>query len=176
MFNYTDMKLFVYLSIFIMLITSGLSNDLQRKSNRVISVMDFDQFEPWLHKQSDSVYVVNFWATWCAPCIREIPDFEQIHKEYSDRGVKVLLVSLDHPNRIDGHVVPFLDRLGVDSQVVLLDDPFANRWIPKVSEKWSGAIPATVIYNKDQKVFFEKELKFEELEEIIVPMISNIKH
>jgi thiol-disulfide isomerase/thioredoxin len=165
------MRLVICFIVLTSMIVSGYAMGHQHESNRVVTSLDFDQFEPWLHRQTDTVYVVNFWATWCAPCIREIPDFEQIHKKYSAKKVKVLLVSLDNPNRIDNHVIPFLDRLNVKSQVVLLDDPYANRWIPKVSDQWSGAIPATVIYNQHQKMFFEKELKFEELEEIILPMI-----
>jgi thiol-disulfide isomerase/thioredoxin len=136
-----------------------------------ITVYNFEQLEPWLHKDNDTIYVINFWATWCAPCVKEIPDFEKLHAEYKNKKVKVLLVSLDFPNQIESRVLPFIERMKMTSQVVLLNDTRANRWIPLVSEKWSGAIPATLIYGKGFREFYEKEFNFNELEEIIKPLI-----
>jgi thiol-disulfide isomerase/thioredoxin len=137
-----------------------------------IEMLDFNEFEPWLYKETDSVYVINFWATWCAPCVREIPAFEEIHEKYGPEKVKVVLVSLDFPNQVDSRVLPFMERMNIQSKVILLDDPFSNRWIGRVSEEWSGAIPATVIYSKDYRGFYEREFKFEELEDIIKPLIQ----
>ncbi len=136
--------------------------------------MDFDEFSPWLSRETDSVYVINFWATWCAPCVREIPAFEQLHATYADSGVKVLLVSLDTPAQVENRVIPFIERMDIQSQVLLLDDPISNRWIPLVSEEWSGAIPATVIYSRDFRGFYEREFKFEELEAIVKPLIRDL--
>lgn len=132
-----------------------------------IPMMDFQQFEHRLYHDNDTIYLVNFWATWCAPCIREIPYFEKINELYGHRKVKVLLVSLDFPNQIDSRLIPFIEKNNVRSEVILLDDPYANSWIPKVSEAWSGAIPATVIYQGDKRQFYEKEFKYEELEAIV---------
>jgi len=136
-----------------------------------LEVMDFNEFEPWLHRDTDSVYVINFWATWCAPCVREIPAFEKLHEEYGEQKVKVVLVSLDFPNQIENRVLPFLDRMNIRSRVILLDDPYSNRWIGKVSEEWTGSIPATVIYSRDFRGFYEREFKYAELEEIIRPLV-----
>ena len=134
--------------------------------------MSFDEFEHWLHKDNDSIYVINFWATWCAPCVREIPAFEEVNARYSDRKVKVVLVSLDFPNQLESRVLPFIERNQMQSRVILLDDPRANRWIPKVSDEWTGAIPATVIYSSGFYGFYEREFKFEELAEIIEPLLD----
>lgn len=136
-----------------------------------IAVMDFDTFAPMLAQDTDSIYVINFWATWCAPCVREIPAFEELHATYSDQKVKVLLVSLDFPGHLDSRVIPFIEQHQLQSEVIVLDDPDANRWIPLVSEEWSGAIPATVIYNRTFREFYEKEFKFEELEKIILLLL-----
>ncbi len=167
------MNLLNHIVLFIALVPIAFAEAAEsQRPSQGVAVVDFDQLESWLHKETDSVYVINFWATWCAPCIREIPDFEQLHETYASHKVKVLLVSLDNPNRLQSHVEPLLDRLNVSSHVILLDDPYANRWIPRVSDEWSGAIPATVIYNKDSKTFYEREFKFAELEAIIVPLIK----
>jgi thiol-disulfide isomerase/thioredoxin len=140
-------------------------------SQTEVPVVSFDTFEPWLHKETDSIYVINFWATWCAPCVREIPAFEALHENYAENKVKVLLVSLDFPNHLDSRLLPFIKERNMQSQVILLHEPNANRWIPLVSEEWSGAIPATIIYGRGFRRFYEQEFTYEQLEEIIQPLI-----
>jgi len=120
--------------------------------------------ETFLSKMDDVTYVVNFWATWCKPCIKELPAFEQLNTAYQDKNVKVILVSLDFPEKWNSAVIPFLEGRGIRSQAVLLDDPDANRWINAVSEDWSGAIPATVMVKNGEKTFFERSFTFKELE------------
>ena len=125
---------------------------------------NFDELNSLLTKENDTVYVVNFWATWCKPCVKELPAFEKLNAEYSEKKVKVLLVSLDFPDKLETNVIPFINKNSIHSQVVLLDDGDANSWISKVSEKWSGAIPATLIYNSSKRDFYEYSFTFEELE------------
>ena len=132
-----------------------------------IPVYNFEQLQPWLNKQNDTTYVVNFWATWCKPCIKELPYFEEVTQQYADDKLKVILVSLDFPDKLKDQVAPFVEKRNLKSQVVLLDDPDANGWIPKVSEEWSGAIPATVIYKNNERRFYEKSFTREELFEEI---------
>ena len=127
-----------------------------------LEIYDFDEFEPLLNK-SDKTYVVNFWATWCAPCIKELPHFEDLNKNYQNKNVEVILVSLDFPRHYDKKLKPFIKKHDLKSRVVALNDPDSNTWIPKVSESWSGAIPATLIYNKDKRQFYERSFNYEEL-------------
>lgn len=133
-------------------------------TNSKIPVYDFEALAPLLQKNNDTTYVVNFWATWCKPCIKELPYFEKVNKEYAQDRVKVILVSLDFPDILEEQVIPFVEKRQIESQVVLLDDPDANGWIPKVDPEWSGAIPATIIYNRDNRKFYEKSFTQEELE------------
>lgn len=144
------------------------TTDLSEETKQLaIPSYDFEEFEKLLQKNNDSTYVINFWATWCKPCIKELPYFEKINTEYADDKVKVILVSLDFPDLLEKQVIPFIESRGIQSQVLLLDDGDANSWIPKVDESWSGAIPATVIYNSAERKFFEKEFTYEELEKEI---------
>jgi thiol-disulfide isomerase/thioredoxin len=140
------------------------TTELADKIKPKITSLDFSELNNFLTKENDTTYVVNFWATWCRPCIRELPAFEKLTIDYSDKKLKVLLVSLDFPEKIDSQVVPFLEKHNIQSQVLLLDDGDANSWIPRVSEKWSGAIPATLIYNKNTRLFYERSFTFEELQ------------
>ena len=130
---------------------SELENVLENK----IPVHDFEALSVLLNKNNDTTYVVNFWATWCKPCIKELPAFEKLNADYATQKVKVLLVSLDFPEKLESQVIPFIEKQNIKSEVVLLDDADANSWIPKVSPEWSGAIPATLIYKKGNTNFMD---------------------
>lgn len=124
----------------------------------------FSGLEPFLKKDNDTTYVVNFWATWCVPCVEELPNFEKLNATYKDKKVKVLLVSIDFPKMAETKLLPFIKTHNLKSEVMLLNDPDANSWINKVDSTWSGAIPATVIYKGKKRQFYEKSFSFEELE------------
>lgn len=137
-----------------------------------INSYDFKAFEPMLQKQNDTTYVVNFWATWCQPCVAELPNFEKVNSGYKNQKVKVILVSLDMKKQVESHLIPFMQRKNLQSQVVHLGDPDANAWIGKVDSTWSGAIPATVIYNKSKRKFYEQSFTFEQLQKEIAQFNS----
>ncbi|UKM66438.1 TlpA family protein disulfide reductase [Flavobacteriaceae bacterium GSB9] len=129
-----------------------------------LEVYDFSGLEKFLNKQDNKIHVINFWATWCAPCVKELPYFERLNKTYKGKGVEVLLVSLDFPHLYEKKLMPFIKENNFESRVVALDDPDMNTWIPKVSEKWTGAIPATIIYKNNEQRFYERSFNYEALE------------
>lgn len=139
---------------------------LKTYSEGTISVnsYSFSALEHFLKKENDTTYVVNFWATWCVPCVEELPNFEKLNATYKDKKVKVLLVSIDFPKMAESKLLPFIKNKNLKSDVVLLNDPDANSWINKVDSTWSGAIPATIIYKKNKRNFYEKSFTYEELE------------
>jgi thiol-disulfide isomerase/thioredoxin len=119
--------------------------------------------------RTNKIQVVNFWATWCAPCVKELPIFEKLNDE-NRPDVKVTLVSMDldldsNPEK----VYKFISRKNIRSNVLLLDEPNPNEWIDKISPEWSGALPATMIINTEtgKRKFIERELQGKELEKII---------
>lgn len=122
-----------------------------------------DALEAITSNFNDTTYVVNFWATWCSPCVKEIGYFEELHRQYTSSNVKVILVNLDFPNQVDKRVLPFLKQKEISADVLLMTDLDYNSWIDRVDPGWSGAIPATLIYNKKKRVFLEKELGKDEL-------------
>ena len=129
-----------------------------------IEIIDYKGLETILNKNDDKTYVINFWATWCKPCVEELPAFEKLYENYKDKNVEVILVSLDFTSHIETRLLPFIKEHNLQPKVVVMGDPDQNTWIPKVSTEWSGAIPATVIYNKNARKFYEQSFTYELLE------------
>lgn len=136
----------------------------EEKNKGNIVTYNYEELKPLLSKEDSQIYVVNFWATWCAPCVKELPAFEKLLANYKNKNVKVLLVSLDFPLQIESKLIPFIKEKELKSEIILLDDPDQDNWIPKINEKWSGAIPATLIYNAKKRMFYERSFSYEELE------------
>ena len=149
----------IYLSIIVLLLLFSCNN--QPKDS--IEVVDFDGLYSKIDLSVDKTYVINFWATWCAPCVKELPYFEEVNKRSQDKNTEVILVSLDFPSQIETKLKPYLKKNKIKSKVILLDDSKMNTWVPKVSEKWDGGIPATLIVNSSNYNFYPKPFKKEEL-------------
>jgi thiol-disulfide isomerase/thioredoxin len=139
----------------------------QETFGQTARVIKFDELEKIIHSGSDQVQVINFWATWCGPCVKELPVFEKLSAE-KKTNVKVTLINLDFADKLD-KVNSFISRKNLKSTVLLLDEIDYNAWIDKVDESWGGAIPATLVINPKtgQRKFVEKELSDGELENLI---------
>ncbi len=118
---------------------------------------------------SDTVYVLNFWATWCAPCIRELPEFEALDKIYRSKPVKVLLVSLDFADAYPGQISLFQKRRRLVPEVVWLNETKPNEFIPRIHQGWEGSIPATWVYRHGTALswFREGMIEAPEIESVL---------
>ena len=130
-----------------------------------VAVIRFPELLKRLTRPTDTTYVVNFWATWCAPCVKELPNFERLRQANAGKKVKVLLISLDYASQLTKKVKPFVQQRELKSEVLLLNETDPNAWIDKVDAQWSGALPFTLIFNNKskQRFAFERELSTAEL-------------
>ncbi|WP_247236636.1 TlpA family protein disulfide reductase [Telluribacter sp. SYSU D00476] len=139
-----------------------------------VRVIKFNQLSQLLSTRNDTTLIVNFWATWCKPCVEELPYFETLQARHARNKVKVVLVSLDFKSQLEKKVKPFLSKTGIRTpQVVLLDETDPGQWMEKVAPSWSGALPFTLfIHRKKGRKDYEKPFTLAELEAELRPYIK----
>lgn len=142
---------------FIFLFSSSLALGQQ------VELLKVDKLNERLEKGRDTTYVINFWATWCAPCITELPYFEKLQVEQRKQKLKVLLVSVDFKSQLEKRVIPFVAKRGLKNEVFLLDEQDQQEYIDKIDKSWSGAIPATLFVNGKKRKFMEQEFTWPQL-------------
>ncbi len=133
-----------------------------------------DQLDARIAAGQDSVFVINFWATWCAPCIRELPYFDELQAAYARQPLKVLLVSVDAPSKAATSLSSFLKKRSVQSEVLHLNEAKPHEYIDRIAPEWSGSIPATLIRSPalDRRLFHEGEMTSEELKTLVKSIID----
>ncbi|PBJ08254.1 TlpA family protein disulfide reductase [Flavobacterium sp. ACN6] len=148
-------KSFLYIFLFSIFSVSGFSQN--------VKLLTIDQLNERIQNGKDSTYVVNFWATWCAPCIKELPYFEKLSAENKSDKLAVLLVSLDFKSKLTSNVIPFVKKKNLKSQVFLLNESSPQEFIDRIDPSWSGSIPATLFIKGDKRKFVESEFTYEQL-------------
>ena len=126
-------------------------------------------------KKSETPVIVNFWATYCIPCIEEIPYFQELVKKYENKGVKLLLISLDFENFYPTRIKKFADKQKFTAPIVWLDETNADYFCPKIDSAWSGVMPATLFVNNKSgfRCFFEEQIPRDQLEAEILKLVEN---
>ena len=138
-----------------------------------IKVMNYDQLKPLLHQDNDTTYVINFWATWCSPCVQELPYLLELDSLFADQPLKLVLVSLDFRKDYLRKLQPFVVERKLGDRVLILEDHRSNYWIDDIHPSWSGAIPATLVFKGKERTFFERTFRdVDELKEIVKPYLN----
>jgi thiol-disulfide isomerase/thioredoxin len=145
--------------------TIGLAS-LQAQKIEKIGIPELEKI---LASPADELHVVNFWATWCPPCVTELPHFEKLSKEYQGKGVRFILISLDFPSQIETKLIPFLEKNKITAEVKVMTNLDYNSWIDKVDSGWQGNIPVTLFFNnaKKRRYFHPSEVTEKELRDLI---------
>ncbi|WJS93982.1 TlpA family protein disulfide reductase [Flavobacterium johnsoniae] len=148
-------KYFFYIFLFSFISVSAYSQN--------VKLLNIDQLNERIKNGKDSTYVVNFWATWCAPCIKELPHFEKLSAEHKSEKLAVLLVSLDFKSKLESNVIPFVKKKNLKNEVFLLNESDPQQFIDRIDPSWSGSIPATLFIKADKRKFVESEFTYEQL-------------
>lgn len=142
---------------------------LRVEAQEIITESRFGQL---VQKSNDTLYVVNFWATWCKPCIEEMSFFMHLSDSLKNHPVKFIFVSMDFKSQHD-RVKEFVAKKAPLERVYQLIPENANEFINSVDESWSGAIPATAYYRSGQKLYFyEGEYEASQLSTNILKLIK----
>jgi len=157
------MRKFTISLVFVFSLFSVNKNLAQTVDMKIIKVPELE--EVMEQTGAEDLKVINFWATWCKPCVKELPYFVNAQSEFPE--VEFIYISIDFSENVE-KAERFAGKKGLDpSGLYLIDDVDYNSWIEKVSPEWSGAIPATLIIKDGKKYFYEKEFHEGELEELI---------
>jgi thiol-disulfide isomerase/thioredoxin len=137
-----------------------------------VRIIRFEDLQKEINRVTDTTLVLHFWATWCKPCVEELPNYEKLSQEYAKKRIRFLMVSMDFPKDLKDKVEPFIAKNNINSEVVLLDEPDYNAWIDEIDKEWSGTIPATLMVNLTmrKRVFFEGQAKMEKFIEELKEM------
>lgn len=142
--------------------------------SQAISAVSAVQLNERLNAGTDTIYVVNYWATWCIPCVKELPALEKIQEQYKDKPVKVLLVSFDFKEQYPEQLEKWVQQKQLKSEVVWMNESVPDEFIPRLNNDWSGSLPATTILYKRKayRYFTEASVTYKELDGIIHPLLK----
>jgi thiol-disulfide isomerase/thioredoxin len=138
---------------------------------------NFSELEERIKQVDDqTTLVLNFWATWCSPCVEELPSFDELQLKHAKSDFQVILVSLDFKSKLEKSFIPFLEERQLKPEVALLADQDADTWIPKIHPNWEGTIPATIVIRGNQRsLFSEKFQNYDELESFVLNFVNKVQ-
>jgi thiol-disulfide isomerase/thioredoxin len=137
---------------------------------KVVKITDLEK----IIVESKTPLIINMWATWCIPCIEELPYFQEEAKKHDKDSVQLLLVSLDFKETFPEGITRFMNKRNITAPVVWLDETNADYFCPKIDAKWSGAIPATLFINNKTgyRNFIEEQISHERLKKEIKAILK----
>ncbi|RZL48572.1 MAG: redoxin domain-containing protein [Pedobacter sp.] len=140
-----------YLTIFILFFITNYAN-------AQVKTLSLNELNQRITKGNDTTYVINFWATWCGPCVDELPSFEKLQLENKNKPFKVILMSLDFKSKLKSEVIPFVQKNKIQTEVYVIQETDQQAFIDHVDKKWSGTIPATLFFNNQKQIrlFYER--------------------
>jgi thiol-disulfide isomerase/thioredoxin len=138
-------------------------------AQQVVPAITIKDLQKMLNKETDSTLIVNFFATWCKPCVHELPLLAQMMVDSSNTKYKFVFVSCDNPDNREKKVTKFAKKKKIAGSTYLLLDSSNNYWMQAIDRRWQGSIPATLVYNQKlkKKAFFEGEMLLEDLQGLL---------
>ena len=169
-------KCFIYILLLSLVITGRVTTNKQVQTSNLTPVkrLTFDQTTAYVEQQKGKPLLVNFWATWCDPCVEELPDLIKLYDTHHQDGLEMVGFSVDFPKDTNKLVKPFVKKHKIPYPVYVCDPDDQDILINHFSPKWSGAVPATFLYDKDGKLVNMniKKMSYKEMEEFLKPILE----
>lgn len=162
------MKNILLIALFLLLVTTTFSQTIKK-----VKVTEVEEYV----KNSDHPIVLNCWATWCAPCIEEIPYFMETVKKYSDQKVELLLVSLDFASSYPNKIQEQIKKKKFDATFFWLNETNADYFCPKIDPRWDGTLPSTLFVNPKTgyRQFFGRPMTDRQVELEVKKLVGLVK-
>jgi thiol-disulfide isomerase/thioredoxin len=128
-------------------------------------------------RESKIPLIINFWATFCKPCVAEIPYFQQEVKKHQSDSIQLILVSLDLKDYFPAKIKSFATKMKFNAPIAWLNETNADYFCPKIDSSWSGAIPSSLFINNKTgyRKFYEEQLSEKKLQQEISALLKNEK-
>jgi len=161
-FSYSLIILFT-LTCFAKNIEGGTRKEKAKEYSAKIPVVDDVWLKDKINNRNGKILFVNFWATWCEPCVEEFPDLVKIYNDNKNSNFEFLSVSVNLPSEIDDKVKPFIEKQNAGFPVVVIEEKRSEEIINLVNPEWDGTVPATIIFDKNGKrrEFFAEAKSYE---------------
>ena len=128
-----------------------------------VELVDEKALRELRENKTDKVRMVNFWATWCGPCVTEFPDLVEIHRMYRHRNFELVTVAVNFPDE-KPEVLEFLKQRQASGKNLLLGSEDKDKLLGTFGEAWRGAVPLTLVIAPGGKVLYSHEGAIDPLE------------
>src|SRR5262245_29117864 len=115
-----------------------------------------EDFAKFRDSAKGKVLVLNFWATWCGPCVAEFPELVALDAQYRDKGMKLVGITADEPEDVQPKVIPFIKKHKVKFDIIRQDLEDSERIMSQITKDWNGVIPVTVVFDKQGNLAYSK--------------------
>jgi thiol-disulfide isomerase/thioredoxin len=145
------------------------------KSNETPRIVTADDITSVVSQHRGKVVLLNFWATWCPPCLLEFPEIVAVEREYRKRGLVVVSVSADSLERVETELLPFLDEHQPGFEIYIRGDEAPDIFIKAVDPGWKGELPATFFYDRQGRPSVKRysEMPRDEIERIVEYLLNH---
>lgn len=139
----------IYISALLILFSIITEDNVsQTKSLPEVNVINVEGLKYLIDENRDRAILINVWATWCIPCREEFPELVKLSNDYKDK-VRVIGISIDEPEILNTQVIPFLKSHNAEFENYILKTVEPEDFINLLSKEWSGAVPATFVYDRE---------------------------
>ena len=123
----------------------------QSKMQHEVKPLDEAGLKQLITQRNGKMLLLNVWATWCEPCREEFPDLIKLASNYKNSNVEIVGLSADYPDEVNAKIIPFLEKYQCNFEVYVQNFKNDEKLIQLLNRQWSGALPATFIFDQDGK-------------------------